>query len=277
MIPLRANAGITKKKALQLSMLKKVSKPKSFGSDTVCISADVVHIAFSLSGLPTGSSFVPQQKFVKFSNKLTGAHAVFACSLDASSGLFHVGVVVGEELKAFSHSNGEYDVSILVGDALVANPIEWAVGKVTIVLPNKAKEHYPLYTKSLLHESDNTLKALPEITHKMRPPAERASTAMSTAFTVLSVVPLFVFVGYVFKLRFDLKRLRSIWSVAFVLCLVASLALYLAFWLALDGFSFYDTIKYIGLLTVALVFTGRASLSSVVSIRVSESKLKKVD
>ena len=125
----------------------------------------------------------------------------------------------------------------------------------------------PLYARSLLHTSDTTLEPLPEITHQMRPPAKRASPVMSGTFTILTILPLLVLIVTLLQLKLNLSRLQSILSIGFVVSLFAVFLFYAAYWFAVEGVSFYDTIRYICLLLPITWVTGRYALLSVQSLR----------
>jgi Na+/H+-dicarboxylate symporter len=143
---------------------------------------------------------------------------------------------------------------------------------VDLRFPAKQAEHLPLYAKSLLHASDVTLKPLPEIAHVMRPPAKRASNFMATLFTGLTVAPLVVFIVFLLHMRPDLQRLGSLANLAALGCLALMLVLYVSYWLSLKGVSFYETIKYLSILTPVTVVVGSYSLASVKAMRIKQAE-----
>jgi hypothetical protein len=215
--------------------------------------------------------------FVKFTHVESGTDSYFVGASDGaiSDGLgskFKVAVALGQELETFSQLSGEYTISILVADVAYAAPIEWVVGSATIAFPPKVVKDHPLYAKSLLHASDVTLSALPEIVHQMRPPAKRASIFMSTTFTALTLAPLAILIVFILSLKPNLNRLQSLSSMLFLGAIAAVLLLYASYWLSLKGFSFYETIKYICILTPVVAVIGRNALASVTEVRRAEKK-----
>ena len=90
-------------------------------------------------------------------------------------------------LNTFFQNSGDYEVSILVGDATYTSS-EFTIGTVNINFPPKENIESALYVKSLLHTSDTTLEALPEIDHKMRAPPKNAPVAVS-ATTCIYIYP----------------------------------------------------------------------------------------
>jgi len=179
---------------------------------------------------------------------------------------------VAKEVETFKHLSGTYTVSILASDVAYVNPTEWVVGSIDLTLPVKAKPHFALYTKPLMYESDNTLAPLSEIVHQMRPPAKRASAFMATVFTPAVVAPLVIFVGYVLSLSPNLHRLRSLSSYLFVICMGLLFLLIVGYWLALDAFDFYDTIRYMCFLVPITMVVGSSAIASVTHRRLEEGK-----
>lgn len=261
------------------------SVTKQNGLDLMTASAtsgDVIHVAFSVS-TPTKSvkRFVkPHQAFVKLTHIETGSSAFYVGSSDgqldsSTSSLgskYVVSVPLNEEAETFEHLSGDYTLSILVADAYVNAPYEWIVGSMSLTFPAKIVKDMPLYTRSLLHTSDNTLTALPEIVHQNRPPAKRANSLFATVFTALACAPLVAFLLFVLSTQPNIKRLRSFWSVAFVIMVAAFLLLYALYWLAVPLFSFYETIQYLCFMTPALLVVGGYALQDIRNARLSADK-----
>lgn len=265
------NVGVTDDKQLEISKLDSVENQMKLPALTASAAAfDIFHVAFTVSP----SNLRMHQTFIRFTNLETGDDVLFV-SHD-SGDYMHTSVSLGIESETFSYASGKYSVSILVGDSKASNAIEWIIGDVDFTFPSRPIKNHPLYTKALLHTSDNTLKALPEITHKMRPPAERATTFMSSLFTFLSVLPLVAFLGFMYSLGSNVSRLNSVSSILFVCCISAAILLYTGYWLGLPGFSFYQTIKYICLLAPLTVIIGRSALAHMVRARgVAEAAAEK--
>lgn len=246
--------------------------------------AEKVVVQLAVSSVLGNKPRKPHQCFVRLTNQETGLSVYAAGKRDSSSSgggddnklKYYAVISLGDLIEQFQYQSGVYSLSILVGDAAYSTPVEFLLGTVDLRFPAKPQITLPLYAQSLLHTSDTTLQALPEITHQMRPPAKRASSFMSTVFTAATWVPLVMLVGYILSLKPDLLRLKSIYSVIAVLSLAAVLLLYASYWLALDGVSFYQTIRYMFFFFPILVIVGRFSLMSVASIRASEPVFDKM-
>ncbi len=218
-----------------------------------------------------GSLTRPHQAFVSFKHNNSDTAVVFVAKKLESSSIsklqYGLKVSLGEEIVNFVHLSGVYTITILIGDAAISSPIEQLVGRVNLKFPAKQVVNFPLYAKSLLHNSDVTLRALPEIFHLMRPAAKQAGSFTSTLFTGLAVCPLLVFVGFLIHLKPNLRRMSSLSSILLTMFMTMTLLLYVGYWLALDGFSFYETIKYLCFIFPFTIFVGKHALSSVTANR----------
>jgi hypothetical protein len=240
---------------------------------------DYVHVSFGVSTpSKVGKRFQkPHQVFVKFTHVESGTSTYFVGASEGTLGesavgaKYRVAVAVAKEVETFKHLSGTYTVSILASDVAYVNPTEWVVGSIDLTLPVKAKPHFALYTKPLMYESDNTLAPLSEIVHQMRPPAKRASAFMATVFTAAVVVYLVGFVSHVLSLSPNLHRMRSLSSYLFVICMVTLMLLIVGYWLALDAFDFYDTIKYLCILVPITMVVGSSAIASVTHARLEET------
>lgn len=267
-------AGLSDSKQTTSSELSEVKAQNSFSGLSASAQAlDVLHVMYQVQ-----ASRKPHQSMVRLTNTETGNTAVFAAARLGDGSLateYHVSIAFADEVEAFAYESGEYLLSVLVADVTFTTPVEWIVGSVDLKFPTKSAPNLPLYARSLLHTSDTTLRPLPEVEHAMRPPAKRASSFMSGLFTLLTLTPLAVFLFFNLSLRPNFARLKSLSSAVFVACLVAIVLLYAGYWLALDGVSFYDTIKYICFLFPVTIFVGRYALTSVASVRLAEGTKNK--
>eukprot|EP01041_Mallomonas_annulata_P004133 gene4133-8211_t len=267
--------GLTDSKQTHLSDLTPLTTQNSLSGFTAAsVNQDFIHVAFTV----TSSSTIqrPHQLFLKFTHIESNTHTFYVGQEEGqtSDGVgvkYRVTVSVADEIETFLYHSGEYSLAILVGDPVIS-AVQWNLGEIEMTLSSKPKKDYPLYAKSLLADSDNTLVALPEIVHRMRGPPKQASSFMSSVFTLAVISPLIIFLGFILSLKPNLNRLQSIWSVLFIICIIAALGLFAAYWLAVKGASFYDTIKYICLLVPVTFVVGRSALASVTNVRLAENK-----
>jgi len=262
--------GITDSKQASSSELSEIRSQNSFsGASASVLALDVLHVMYQVQ-----ASRKPHQSMVRLTNVESGKTVVFNAARLGDGTLtteYHLAVAFADEVEAFGYESGEYIVSILIGDSTFAAPVEWIVGSIEIKFPAKAVQNLPLYARSLLHTSDTTLRALPEVEHVMRPPARRASSFVAALFTLLTLSPLAIFVLFNLSLKPNFARLKSLSSSLFVACVLAIFLLYAGYWLALDGATFYDTIRYIFFLFPVTIFVGLYALKSVTNVRLAEA------
>jgi hypothetical protein len=276
--------GVTDAKQFSSSSAEIVSVLNENGLDELTASAvggDNLHLEYAVkSKVDSERIKKPHQSFVRIVNTNSGLGVNFVSKKAGNSQsedtkhLYQVSVSLTDQTAAFGYASGLYNIFVLVGDTSYSKPVEWFVGSIDLVFPTKVVANLPLYTKSLLHTSDNTLEALPEIVHQMRPPAKRASNLVAGIFTILTIIPLVVFVAFVISLQPNVSRLSTFSSIAFVVCIVATLLLYVTYWLGLKGVSFYQTIKYICFLFPISFLIGSYSLAAV-TVVASKQAVKK--
>jgi len=261
---------ITSSKTAVAADFTSIKKQNTLSSMSAYSSSDNIHVGFKVSSDATTIS-APHQAFVKYTHIETGISSYFVgdvSKISASEYKYKSVVTLSDEIETFVRHSGSYTVTILIGD-ISGKAEEWILGTITITFPQKENKTLPLYTKSLLDASDNTLNALPEIIHQNRPPSKRASYITALAFTILSLVPLFALISYFISLKCEISLLKSPSTILFMGLLIGILLLYSSYWLALPGFSFYQTIYYICFLAPGTFVVGRYALKEV-----KEEKLK---
>lgn len=269
-------AGVTTSAKAERSSLTAVGKQNGLEDvEAFAAAGDVLHVHFSVvaSSQKMDKKRVakPHQAFIKLTHIDSGLSTFLVAQASSGDVLnYQAAVVLTKEASNFMHQSGRYTVSILVADAIYVEPFDWVVGTFVLTFPTKVPKKFPLYKKSLLHDSDNTLTTLPEIEHMMRPPALRASPTMAALFTALCLLPLGLFFLFVMWSKPNLKHLSgsSNSGKGFLLSVAAILLMYTGYWFGLPGFSFYDTIKYICFLAPVTVILGRSALIAVTTARI---------
>lgn len=266
----RVYVGVSDSMKVDSSELQDVKTQNALtGMRASAAEGESIHVHFSILGPKAGpkkKSLRPHQAFLKFTHLDSGLNT-FMVATPSGENQYKVGVSLTTETETFLYKSGEYTLTLLIADPLLADSIEWILGSALLTFPSKVVKDSPLYSKSLQHDSDNTLTALPEISHVMRLADERASDGMATVFTALSLLPLVVFLWYIRSLAPSLT-IKSPIQIAFVAIVATILLLYVAYWLALPGVSFYDTIKYICILAPLAVVIGRAALGGAAEVGV---------
>lgn len=84
--------------------------------------------------------------------------------------------------KDFAGVSGQYALRLILGDASVANPIDWHFADITVSVPEEPsqpvkKSQQIVYTK------------LPEIVHQFREQEKRPPAVVSDVFAVICALP----------------------------------------------------------------------------------------
>ncbi|OEL29062.1 Dolichyl-diphosphooligosaccharide--protein glycosyltransferase subunit 2 [Dichanthelium oligosanthes] len=229
-----------------------------------------LRLSFQLT-TPLGHTFKPHQVFLKLKHEsnvehlfvVTGSARQFKIVLVESppsilefSLLDFLGLV-----EKFYYLSGRYDLELAVGDAAMENSFRRPLGHLELDLP-EAPEKAP---RPPAQAVDPFSKFGPkaEISHIFRAPEKRPPKELSLAFMGLTLVPFALFLIGLLRMGVNLKNFPSLpgpaaFASLFHAGIGAVLLLYVLFWLKLDLFT---TLKYLGLLSIFLVFVGHRTLS----------------
>lgn len=141
--------------------------------------------------------------------------------------------------EIFKNLKGEYELELVVADEVIKNPVFWSFGKVFIDLEN----------------SFSHIK--PEISHLFKQPVKRPSVTVSSSFTLLTLVPLFLF----FILIMKLANLSGCYNYSFNLLFQSSVLLMLmVIYLYWTSISIFETFGLLFLLGTFNIFIGSWAL-----------------
>ncbi|KAF4321682.1 hypothetical protein BBO99_00001137 [Phytophthora kernoviae] len=211
------------------------------------------------------------QAFLRFTHLTEKTETYFV--LTADKALTHSTTLQFAALnKKFDYQSGAHHLELILGASTFESAIVWDLGNVELMLGASPPETpSPLYAKPLLHESDTTLKALPEIEHVMRQDDPRPPITVSLAFLGAVLAPLFFFLIFVVRLRLNVKRLFEgsmfVFGSVFLLSLGAIFALFGLYWLELTMFR---TLGYLSVLGAVNLWSGHFALK-----RLAENPAKK--
>ncbi|XP_060592727.1 dolichyl-diphosphooligosaccharide--protein glycosyltransferase subunit 2-like [Ruditapes philippinarum] len=165
---------------------------------------------------------------------------------------------VGGSAKDFGYKSGKYNVELIVGDAVIENPISWKLADVALTF-----QEMPATGKKV----DQYAKK-PEIKHMFREPEKRPSKTVSLAFTGLVLVPFAILFICWMKIGVNISNFPfSVSAIGFHVCLGALFGLYYMYW---TTFNMFDTLRYLGLLGIPTFIFGNRLLSSIAARRKGE-------
>lgn len=146
---------------------------------------------------------------------------IFVAEPDSSNQVYKIEVNLASELQY----SGTFDLVLIVGDAVITNPIRWNLGTLEAKLGASEAPSKP-----------QVRAAKPEIQHVFRPAEKRPPQAVSMFFTALALAPLLLLLILWLKIGINLGNF-TFSAVPFHLGLAAILGLFTLFWLRLDMFT----------------------------------------
>lgn len=236
---------------------------KLSGHRFVAAAEDTLQMEVKLQQKHDKTPVVAHQAFLRFTHLTEKTETYFV--LTADEGLTHSTTLQFAALsKKFGYNSGAHHLELILGASTFEKAIVWDLGNVELMLgaePPQAPS--PLYAKPLLHESDTTLKALPEIKHVMRQDDPRPPVVVSLAFLGAVLAPLLFFVVFVLRLGLNIKRLfegsNLLFGSIFVASIGGTFVLFGLYWLEL---TMYRTLGYLGVLGAVTLWSGHYTLKN---------------
>ncbi|KAK3583197.1 hypothetical protein CHS0354_025714 [Potamilus streckersoni] len=250
--------GVVDKDQTTAAKTTRMQYPKKAANLVEADSHQKIVMKFQLKDKNTGQLITAHQAFVKFTNLKTKEEIIFISEPDSSlTNTFDLDV--GATSKEFKYTSGRYSMDLIVGDAVIENPFSWTVADVELTLPEKATEE---------PKPQSQYAKKPEIKHLFREPEKRPPAIVSTAFTILVLVPLFLMFALWFKLGVNISNFPvSLSTVGFHVCLGAIFGLYYCYWHYLNMF---QTLRYLGILSIPTFIFGNRLLSGIAAKRKGE-------
>lgn len=225
-------------------------------------SNDVLQIQVQLQHAHDKTPVTAHQAVLKFTHADENVNTYFVLPADKGAKTHGAVLHFAALSSKFSYKSGVHHVELIVGDPTFERAVVWNLGDVELELAAAPPvQPSPLYAKPLLHESDTTLKALPEITHVMRPQDPRPPITVSLAFTAAVLAPLAAFLLFTLKLQLNLGKLFQAsvlpFGIVFLASLAAIFALFAWYWLELTMFR---TLGYLSGLSTVTLWSGHLTL-----------------
>lgn len=225
----------------------KLNYPSKEGKKVPLDYKEKIALSFSLVD-SAGSKLLVHQAFVKIAHSESAEEIVFVAEPDTAK-VYKFELDLGAENGELTNS-GDYSITLILGDAVVSNPVSWHIADLSLTLPesNGNAEPGPYQLK-------------PEIKHTFREPEIRPPQAVSSLFTLLVLSPLLLLVGLWIKLGANVGNLPLTLScLGFHAGLGSIFGLYLLFWLQLNMF---ETVRYLALLGLLTFLAGNSLLASI--------------
>jgi len=240
--------------------LSPVQPPSKLASALTADHRRKVVFKFAIKDKTSNEKIRVHQAFVRLVHVATDAEIVFVAEPD-SADTYHFDLDVGARTDDFGGRSGAYQLHLLVGDAVVANPVSWHVADVQLSFPEDSKASA---------EATSGVGPKPEIRHLFREPEKRPPPAVSTVFTALCVAPVLIMLIGWLKIGVNVSAFPwSLSALGFHLGLGAIFGLYYYFWLQLNMFT---TVKYLFMVGVVTFLCGNGMLVAIAEKRKKADK-----
>ncbi|CAL7942794.1 unnamed protein product [Xylocopa violacea] len=218
--------------------------------------------------LKDGASKKPMrahQAFVRLSSASslnggkTGREIIFVAEPDTSH-IYKFDMPVGTAAVNFDYQSGDYNIELIVGDAVLSNPFQWTVATVSLKFPEPTSTERA--DKSVFYKyKSNVYTTQQEIKHMFREPEKRPAAFVSNLFTGLCLAPVLLLLILWAKLGVNISNFPfSVSAVTFHLGLGSIFVLFGIFWLKLNMFV---TLRYLLGLGVVTFLAGNKMLSRI--------------
>jgi len=209
---------------------------------------DRLQLSFSVLSTATNQPMTVHQAFVKVTHLESADEIIYVAEADMND-LYKFEMDLDTEAELLKGS-GKYSLTLMLGDAVVSNPINWKFGEMNLELSSPAPA-----------EAASPYTVKPEIKHLFREPEARPPQSVSTVFTLLCLSPVLILVILWFVLGVNISNFPfSLSALGFHAGLGSIFALYFYFWLQLNMF---EVIRYLFFLGVGTFISGNYLLSSI--------------
>ncbi|XP_037956936.1 dolichyl-diphosphooligosaccharide--protein glycosyltransferase subunit 2-like [Teleopsis dalmanni] len=224
------------------------------------LSADATQ-KFSLKAIiiddDTNKPLTVHQSFVRLLNKITGEEVIFIADQD-SSRAYKVDIDIGTRAGDFNFKSGEYEISLIIGDAFLSNSLQWHIANIDLQFQQDHKDAKKQAIRT----------ALPEIIHQFRVPEKRPPRFVSDIFTGLCLTPLVLLFILWGKLGINISNFNLAPStIGFHLGFGSILTLFAVFWWKLNMF---QTLRLLIPIAIVTFLSGNRLLRRIYSQRVSK-------
>lgn len=233
-----AKIGVGEAGKATTATLKPLAYPGQLDKPLAADHQQKIVMTFSLAEMEGGTPISAHQVFVRLTNDVSGQEIFFVAEA-TSEGDYKFNLDVGATGKeSFNNLSGKYKMSVIIGDATVQVPVNWPVGELALTFSGE-----PIATKKSL----TTIGPRPVIEHQFRIPEIRPSKLVSTVFTGLVLVPLFVMLAVWGKIGANMGNFQlSLSTLLFHAGLAGVFGLYYLFWVKLDMFLTLKLLTLVG-------------------------------
>jgi len=193
---------------------------------------------------------IVHQAFVKLTHAKSGAEIIYVAEPNSNK-VYNFELDMNTAAGDFGSKAGLYSVSVIIGDAVITNPLSWVAADIEITLP----------TDETSSSEAGPFSPKPEIRHVFRQPDSRPPAMVSNVFSLLCLAPVLIMLAMWAKIGVNVSNFPlSLAAIGFHLGLAAIFVLYFYFWLELNMFT---TIKYLSGIGLVTFLCGNKMLATI--------------
>lgn len=217
-----------------------------------------VSLKFQVKDKQTEELIRVQQAFLRFTNKKSNKEIIYLAEPTAGANpTYKAEVDLTSNAQDFRHQSGLYELSLIIGDALLENSLTWKLNDALQLTfhddGQSDKDFSDLY------------RPRKEIIHQFREEEKRPPAIVSTVFSGLTVLPLFILLILWIKIGFNLSNMPfGLSPLGFHVSHAAVFGLMYCYWKYLNMF---QTVKYLALLAIPLFVFGHRVLATLAARR----------
>nr|CAG4650105.1 EOG090X04WQ [Sida crystallina] len=243
--------------------LKRVAFPSKYNEMIEADWHQKLILKFLVRDVNSKELITVHQAFVRLTHAESQQEIFFVAEPDVND-VYKFDLDLASKAKEFHHLSGKYSMHLIIGDAVIENPTVWAVAdlQLTFGAAAAAQPSQPSPTVQMY-------QARPEIKHLFREPEKRPPAVVSNLFTLLVLLPFFIFIILAAKLGINPTSVSlSPVNLVFHLSFGAILGLFLCFWFYMNMF---QTLKWLLILAPFAFLTGNYMLRQVAKQRSSRT------
>lgn len=204
---------------------------------------------FSLKDVYNGDVMSAHQAFVHLYHVETKREILFLAEPDPNV-IYRFDLDLFQKAKDMGYLSGKYELSLIIGDAVIANPLKWNLASLQLSFPPNPTPPKPTVD---VHAPK------PEIKHLFREQEKRPPAFLSNAFCGLVLAPLLLLIVLWARIGVNLSNFPfSLSTIMFHLGMAAIFGLFYCFWLRLTMFT---TLKYLAGLGAVTFISGHGMLT----------------
>ncbi|XP_050446458.1 dolichyl-diphosphooligosaccharide--protein glycosyltransferase subunit 2 [Cataglyphis hispanica] len=187
-------------------------------------------------------------------------HEIFFVAEPDAAHVYKFDMPVGTAATNFGHQSGDYNMELIIGDAVINNPFRFNIGTVTLKFPELTSTEGADKSVSYKQKPD-MYTTKPEIKHMFREPERRPPAFVSNLFTGLCLAPVLLLLILWARLGINISNFPlSLSAITFHLGLGGIFVLFGIFWLKLNMFV---TLRYLLGFGVVTFLAGNKMLSQI--------------